>query len=185
MHGGDGNDILFGQNGADTLWGDADDDLLYGGKGKDDLDGGSGKNTVKSGNGSVSDDELKIIFENPMLVMLGGDVIDAVDQLDPNSEFWLSYGSDGGSDGGSDSSRDRKYSLLENPPERYRSANSLDRVFGELLAGDEDDIFSKLDPFAHDHLKEMQADAETDGEAKTIALMAILQLFEEGKLLNP
>ena len=86
-HGRDGNDILFGQNGADTLWGDADADLLYGGKGKDDLNGGSGKNTVNSGNGSVSDDELKIIFENPMLVMLGGDVIDAVDRRTPTANF--------------------------------------------------------------------------------------------------
>jgi Ca2+-binding RTX toxin-like protein len=33
MHGGDGDDILFGQNGADTLLGEGDDDLLFGGNG--------------------------------------------------------------------------------------------------------------------------------------------------------
>ncbi len=61
LHGGDGNDTLFGQGGNDTLYGDAGDDhlygqggndTLYGGDGNDHLDGGMGVNTLYGGAGN-------------------------------------------------------------------------------------------------------------------------------------
>ena len=61
LHGGDGNDTLFGQGGDDTLYGDAGDDhlygqggndTLYGGDGNDHLDGGMGVDTLYGGAGN-------------------------------------------------------------------------------------------------------------------------------------
>jgi hypothetical protein len=182
MLGGDGPDLLFGQNGADRLRGQDGDDQLYGGNGDDELDGGTGKNTVKSGDGSVADGDLRIVFENPLLARLERDVTGAARYLDPNGDLWLDYGSDGGSDGCCDSDRDRHYSLLENPSERPDRQRLLDRVFGELLADSDDGVFAKLDPSAREHLRAMQDGAQSDGEENTIALLAILELIEEGTL---
>lgn len=47
LHGDDGNDVLSGGAGKDTLFGDAGNDVLLGGKGDDILYGGSGGDTFK------------------------------------------------------------------------------------------------------------------------------------------
>ncbi|MDH0521415.1 retention module-containing protein [Achromobacter xylosoxidans] len=61
IHGGTGDDIIYGQGGNDTLYGDdgndiiyggAGDDKLYGGEGNDVLHGGSGNDTLEGGNGN-------------------------------------------------------------------------------------------------------------------------------------
>ena len=46
VHGGDGNDLLYGAAGADTLCGGAGNDTLKGLLGDDSLDGGTGINTL-------------------------------------------------------------------------------------------------------------------------------------------
>ncbi|WP_304502635.1 retention module-containing protein [Bordetella sp. LUAb4] len=52
IHGGDGNDIIFGQGGDDQLFGDDGNDILYGGEGNDTLRGGDGNDILFGGNGS-------------------------------------------------------------------------------------------------------------------------------------
>ena len=46
LHGGDGNDMIFGGGGNDTLNGDAGDDMLVGGAGIDTYDGGDGDDMI-------------------------------------------------------------------------------------------------------------------------------------------
>ena len=46
LHGGDGNDMIFGGAGADTLNGDGGDDMLVGGPGADTYNGGAGNDMI-------------------------------------------------------------------------------------------------------------------------------------------
>ena len=46
LHGGDGNDMIFGGAGADTLNGDGGDDMLVGGSGADTYNGGAGNDMI-------------------------------------------------------------------------------------------------------------------------------------------
>jgi Ca2+-binding RTX toxin-like protein len=45
VHGGYGNDTLYGHDGIDFLYGDGDNDVISGGRGADTLAGGSGSDT--------------------------------------------------------------------------------------------------------------------------------------------
>ena len=45
MHGGEGDDLLYGEAGADRLVGSSDNDTLYGGRGSDTLEGRDGQDT--------------------------------------------------------------------------------------------------------------------------------------------
>lgn len=49
IHGGGGNDTLYGRAGADFLYGDAGNDTLYGGSSADYLDGGTDNDTLYGG----------------------------------------------------------------------------------------------------------------------------------------
>ncbi|MEZ6940745.1 type I secretion C-terminal target domain-containing protein, partial [Aeromonas sp. S12(2024)] len=51
LHGGLGDDILFGQGGNDELYGDDGNDILYGGTGSDKLYGGLGNDILTGGEG--------------------------------------------------------------------------------------------------------------------------------------
>ena len=51
-----------------------------------------------------------------------------------------------------------------------------------MLADGDDGVSSKLDPSAYEHLRAMQRDAKSEGEENTIALLAILELLEQGAL---
>lgn len=51
LHGGAGNDVVYGTHNHDKLAGDADDDLLVGYDGDDELDGGDGKDELSGGAG--------------------------------------------------------------------------------------------------------------------------------------
>ena len=51
LHGGAGNDLVYGTNNHDKLTGDADDDVLVGYDGNDELDGGDGKDELSGGAG--------------------------------------------------------------------------------------------------------------------------------------
>ncbi|CAB3646679.1 hypothetical protein LMG26696_02532 [Achromobacter pulmonis] len=55
IHGGSGDDIIYGQGGNDTLYGDDGSDILYGGTGDDKLHGGDGNDMLHGGSG---DDRL-------------------------------------------------------------------------------------------------------------------------------
>jgi Ca2+-binding RTX toxin-like protein len=52
LHGGDGNDLIYGSYFADTLTGDGGDDLLWGGDDYDILLGGAGTDSILGGHGS-------------------------------------------------------------------------------------------------------------------------------------
>jgi len=52
IHGGLGNDTMFGTVGDDVLFGDGGDDIVNGGLGNDTLNGGSGHDTLIGGAGS-------------------------------------------------------------------------------------------------------------------------------------
>lgn len=56
IHGGAGNDILYGNGGQDTLTGGDGDDKLYGGADQDFLSGGAGDDLLDGGDGN---DELR------------------------------------------------------------------------------------------------------------------------------
>jgi len=52
VHGGTGDDIIYGQGGNDTLYGDDGNDILYGGSGNDTLHGGAGNDVLDGGSGN-------------------------------------------------------------------------------------------------------------------------------------
>jgi len=52
LHGGDGDDVIWGANTASRLFGDAGDDRIVGGSGDDLIVGGSGNNTLHGGGGN-------------------------------------------------------------------------------------------------------------------------------------
>ncbi|MBL0439904.1 VWA domain-containing protein, partial [Aeromonas veronii] len=52
LHGGLGDDILFGQGGNDELYGEDGNDILYGGTGSDKLYGGLGNDILTGGDGA-------------------------------------------------------------------------------------------------------------------------------------
>ncbi len=70
ISGGEGNDVLFGQGSADTINGDDGNDLIFGGHNRDNLNGGKGKDTVKQDSGKLSDDDTKLLLQNPWMDLL-------------------------------------------------------------------------------------------------------------------
>ena len=71
LHGGAGDDLLFGMGGSDALYGDAGNDVLFGGSGNDYLDGGAGADTIYGGTGN----DIIVYDANDVLVN-GGSGID-------------------------------------------------------------------------------------------------------------
>ena len=51
LHGGAGDDVIYGMRGNDSLFGDAGNDKLHGGTGDDVLSGGAGNDQLKGGQG--------------------------------------------------------------------------------------------------------------------------------------
>ncbi|BBR41012.1 type I secretion C-terminal target domain-containing protein [Aeromonas veronii] len=101
LHGGLGDDILFGQGGNDELYGEDGNDILYGGTGSDKLYGGLGNDILTGGDGadifvwnqgdaSVSNPAVDVItdFNKTANNAVDGDqkdVIDLSDLLDAHS----------------------------------------------------------------------------------------------------
>lgn len=80
LHGDDGNDVLSGGAGKDTLFGDAGNDVLLGGKGDDILYGGSGGDTFKwafNDQGAAGTPAVDTIKDfSPLKPADGGDILD-------------------------------------------------------------------------------------------------------------
>lgn len=80
LHGDDGNDVLSGGAGKDTLFGDAGNDVLLGGKGDDILYGGSGGDTFKwafNDQGAAGTPAVDTIKDfSPLKPSDGGDILD-------------------------------------------------------------------------------------------------------------
>jgi Mg-chelatase subunit ChlD len=51
LHGGDGNDLIFGTDGNDHLYGGAGNDIIHGGLGNDVIQGGMGNDVLTGGGG--------------------------------------------------------------------------------------------------------------------------------------
>jgi len=76
LHGGDGNDVLFGGPGRDQLFGDAGNDNLHGGSGNDQLFGADGNDSLFGGRGRdllVGDDGRDALFgQEDDDILIGG-----------------------------------------------------------------------------------------------------------------
>ncbi|MGE8656953.1 MAG: VCBS domain-containing protein, partial [Achromobacter sp.] len=72
IHGGTGDDIIYGQGGNDTLYGDDGNDIIYGGAGDDKLYGGDGNDVLHGGSGN---DTLEGGAGNDLLIGGKGDDI--------------------------------------------------------------------------------------------------------------
>ncbi|MGB3431929.1 retention module-containing protein [Achromobacter sp.] len=80
LHGDEGNDVLSGGTGNDTLFGDAGNDVLLGGKSNDILYGGSGSDTFKwllNDQGAAGTSAVDTIKDFSVLKPAdGGDILD-------------------------------------------------------------------------------------------------------------
>jgi Ca2+-binding RTX toxin-like protein len=94
MHGGGGNDILYGMEADDWLVGDDDDDQLHGEAGKDHLYGGAGNDFIHAGMGDDTidggaDDDYIVTGSGADRVFFstGADVVDDFDVLNDVIDF--------------------------------------------------------------------------------------------------
>ncbi|MFK7820899.1 MAG: calcium-binding protein, partial [Planctomycetaceae bacterium] len=107
IHGGLGNDVVFGQMGDDFIRGNEGKDTLWGGRGEDEIHGDAGADEIRGGGnrdklrkdaqdtkvlagGGNGINDVDIAVHNPWGSLVDN-IFSAADSIDPNTNLWETF----------------------------------------------------------------------------------------------